>query len=309
MKTYREFLDYVEDNIISCLPAEYAGGTVKIFKVAKDNDMVLDGMAVYKGERSSSPTVYLGQYYPKIINGEDEEKVLNEIASDYMAAVKYYAHLIEFDPSDWNFVRGKIGYYLVNMKLNEERIRNRVFKPIGELAKVYMIISDFDKSGYNYMLIPEKLFEEWDISREELDEAADSNMAVRFPPALLSMNKRMKEERTGCPAPNLLRKGRDPGNELVYVLTNGRRLHGASSVVYPGILERIRNVLKKDFYIVPFSTEEMVIIPKKSDVRRSFIADLLREINAKRGKDFFLSNTIYEYTAHNGEMTCTSQQN
>ena len=39
MKTYREFLDYVEDNIISCLPAEYAGGTVKIFKVAKDNDI------------------------------------------------------------------------------------------------------------------------------------------------------------------------------------------------------------------------------------------------------------------------------
>ena len=30
MKTYREFLDYVEDNIISCLPAEYAGGTLEL---------------------------------------------------------------------------------------------------------------------------------------------------------------------------------------------------------------------------------------------------------------------------------------
>ena len=76
MKTYPEFLEYVKENIVDFMPPEYSGAVVDILKVTKDNNMVLDGMTIRKDERSSSPMVYLEQYYTKdIINHTNDISV------------------------------------------------------------------------------------------------------------------------------------------------------------------------------------------------------------------------------------------
>ena len=307
MMTYKDFLDYVKENILSCMPPEYSHAEVDIFKVTKDNNLVLDGMTIRKDANGPSPIIYLEQYYGRITDKKDAKTVIEEIASDYFSAFKYYKGLTSFDPSNWDLVRGKVGYYILNAELNKERLKDKVFKSEGEMVKVYIIIADFQVSQYNFMLIPQDLFAEWEISEEELDNAAEANMAAHFPPVLLSMEENMKERKSGRPAANLLRRGRALKPDIMYVLTNRSRLNGASVILYPGLLEKVRKVLRKDYYIIPFSTEEVIVVPKKSDIRGRVLEEILRENNRRPGRNNILSGCIYEYTSENQSMTIAAE--
>ncbi len=302
MKTYQEFLEYVKEKIVDFMPPEYSEAVVDILKVTKDNDMVLDGLTIRKDEKSPSTMVYLEQYYGRIENAKDEDSILKEMASDYMRGMEYYAHLIEFDPSYWEDVRGKVGYYILNAELNDERLKDKVYKTVGEFAKAYMIFMDLNGSGFNFTLITQDLMQEWGISMEELDEVAEMNMSVRFPPVLLSIEEDMKRKQSGRPAVNYLRQGRKLKQDIMYVLTNRGRLHGASVLFYPGLIEKVRKILGKEFYIIPYSTEEIMISPKQSDVRGFVLEEILRENNALKMPNYILSNHIYEYDEESGYM-------
>ena len=88
----------------------------------------------------------------------------------------------------------------------------------------------------------------------------------------------------------------------MYVLTNRGRLHGASVLFYPGLIKKVRKILGKDFYIIPFSTEEIMISPKQSDVRDFVLEEILKENNALKMPNYILSNHIYEYDEESGYM-------
>ena len=65
---------------------------------------------------------------------------------------------------------------------------------------------------------------------------------------------------------NYFRNGEEPEG-FVFVLTNKQARFGANAMFYPGILERIRILLDEDFYILPSSVHEVLV------VRKSFIDD------------------------------------
>ena len=288
---YRDFLDNVKDNILKYMPSDYMGGTVKIAKVTKDNDMVLDGLCIYKADGNSSPTVYLEQYYDKLADGADIEYVMREIADDFISAVDQFTPLKAFDPKDWEYIKGKVGYYLINCEKNKERLRDKVYKTIGELAKVYIVIANMGSMGVCFMLIPEDLFAEWNISFEELDQEAENNMEGLFPPMLLNMVDLL----TGEPAANLLKSEIKHSAGMVYVLTNRQKFHGASVVIYPGLLEKVSRLLGEDFFIIQSSTEEVLIVPKSNGVGGAELERSIRDVNGKIEKNEILSDYVYEY--------------
>ena len=47
----------------------------------------------------------------------------------------------------------------------------------------------------------------------------------------------------------------------MYVLSNQIRNYGASCIIYPSIAERIGRILEADYYIIPSSVHELIIIP------------------------------------------------
>lgn len=308
MKTYEEFLDYVKNNIKDYLSPEYAGSIVEIVKVTKDNDMVLDGLIIREEKNGGCPTVYLEQYYGEEVSGTDETKIMEKIAADYQAAVEYYAKLKDLDVSDWNNVQGKVGYYLVNKDLNRERLKDKVFMTIGDLAKVYIVIANFWTKGFNYTLIPQDILSEWGVSVDELDKAAENNMAVRFPPVLLSVDEYFRENATGRPAANLFRRGRKTDSDIMYVLTNRSRLNGATVMMYPGILQKIRDALGKDYYIIPSSVDDVMIVPKKSDIRGYVLEEILRERNVIMPRNKILSYNVYEYIEESRSIKQVAKQ-
>lgn len=301
MKTYKEFLEWVEKNIRGYMPSDYADSTVKIVRVIKDNDMALDGLIIHKGEAKvqTSPTIYMEQFYRKLTGGADEESILKEIASEFLEAKSRFRHMAPLNIWNWEFAQSKTGYYIVNRDKNKERLCGRVFTNVGELAKVYIIIANVSAGGFDFMLIPQDLLAEWDITEKELEKTADDNMMKRFPPVLHAMEEQIKEMTTGQPAPNRLQKGIDREKPDIYVLTNSMKMYGAAAVLYPGILEQVRNVLDDNFFIIPSSTEEVLIVPEKSGARKEQLKQILMDVNSQMEEKEVLSDNIYEYGKEN----------
>ena len=52
----------------------------------------------------------------------------------------------------------------------------------------------------------------------------------------------------------------------MYVLTNSSKIQGAACMFYPHVLEMIGEILKEDFYILPSSIHEVIILPKSREI-------------------------------------------
>jgi len=87
------------------------------------------------------------------------------------------------------------------------------------------------------------------------------------------------------------------------VLSNTQEYYGASCILYPGVLEKIRNELKQDFYIIPSSVNEVIIVPS-SHTDSMHLRDMLEDVNRTIvPPDEILSDNIYRYPDDFGPET------
>ena len=80
----------------------------------------------------------------------------------------------------------------------------------------------------------------------------------------------------------------------MYILTNTRKQYGASTILYPGLLENISEQLGEDFYLIPSSIHEFIILPSSYSPSTSELNEMVNEINENElPEDEFLSDHIY----------------
>ena len=303
MREYKEFLNVVKGNIIEYLPEEYRGGEFKaeIVSVPKANDTILDGLTIHEGETGSSPIIYLERFYDALCNGATEEEVMRDIATMYIGAKDRAALFDMSELGSWEKMKSKIGYQLLNKEMNAARLDSKLCSPVTNLAKAYVLIIAINDDGIAQSLIAKDILKEWGVSLDELDAVASENMEKMFPATLMPMTQTVLSFKTGIPVPNLLHENAEISKEIMYILTTENSKF-ASALTYPGLLQKIRMLLCDDFYIIPSSTEEVLIIPKETAPSTEELRTMLLSVNSTMEKQLILSDVIYEYSLDNGEL-------
>ena len=72
------------------------------------------------------------------------------------------------------------------------------------------------------------------------------------------------------------------GEELMYILTNEEKYYGAAVILYPHVLNHIAKVLKKNFYILPSSVHECILVPDQGQYSRIELKRMVKEVTAVR---------------------------
>lgn len=89
----------------------------------------------------------------------------------------------------------------------------------------------------------------------------------------------------------------------MYVLSNKLKNYGAACIAYPYILDMLAGVLKENFYVLPSSVHEVIIVPESSQIRQSELERMVREINETQvPEEEILSNHAYFYYAQEGKL-------
>ena len=82
----------------------------------------------------------------------------------------------------------------------------------------------------------------------------------------------------------------------MYVLTNEKRINGAGTMFYDGLLKKFADKIEKDLIIIPSSVHEVILIPKDNEISDEEINEMIGEVNENELETVeILSNHMYLY--------------
>lgn len=65
-----------------------------------------------------------------------------------------------------------------------------------------------------------------------------------------------------------------------FVVTNQQRIGGASALFYPKVMDKLGEVLGHDYFILPSSIHEMLVLPDNGKISADELRMMVTEINA-----------------------------
>ncbi len=300
---YQEFLYEVEKKMNQKLKG---GITASVHIAVKNNGRIKKGILIEDPAVNISPTIYLEEFYEQFQQGEPFESILLEVMRFY-EAVKYEEPWDTGEIESYEAVRDKIIFKMIHTKRNHTLLSEVPHIEVLDLSLVFYVLLEVKKNGTAAMLIRNEHLELWGITGEGLFSLARENAGKLLPARIYTMREMVEEVMDSDPEAlhDLLsvvsdesermekeRKKRD----VMYVLTNSIRSFGAACLMYPGMLEAAANVLKENYYILPSSVHEVILVPESKGTAPEEMAEIVREINATQvEEEEQLSDHVYFY--------------
>jgi len=287
---YEQFCKLVERTIGIYLPEEWGKCETHLYYADKMNNVKKVGITFQKFGEKTSPTIYLEEFYDQFMQGASFESICTEI-------VKMYDHCME-NGLDTSFLEGfklenikdKITMRMMNYKDNRMFLREVPHKMVDDLAVYYVVTIQADEDSIASMLIRDEHLEALGISKDELHQIAMDNTRKLHPPELARINDKLY----GITA-NLLESDVVNEGDQLYVLTNSIGQYGAVNVLYPDIAEKAKKVIGEDYYILPSSLHEVLLMAKSLGHDPKYLGEMVREINMNQvDKEDRLSDHVYE---------------
>ena len=289
---YNEFVDSVTGFLRDSMP----GGTkLEMIPLQKNNGVVREGLSVRKRGRSVAPTIYLDAYYQEYLEGRSLRGIYEQIlecCGDDVIEERFSAEFF----TDYGRLRKTIVYKLINKAKNEELLTKIPYLPFLDFAIVFYCLLADTPSGSATVLVHNSHMNLWHTNISDLFAAAKENAARMLPARLDSMAEVIKELSVG---------GLQPCDDEVpmYVLTNSAKIFGASCILYDGMLETCAAKLGGNFFVLPSSIHEVILLPEDSVPDRTQLRGIVREINATQVKETeVLSDNIYIYLESIGQL-------
>lgn len=236
--------------------------------------------------------------YVDIMLNDTEDEIFEKVMRIYENEMLNYQDMQAQDTAsfiNWEKVKDKIHFKLLPKR--EEILETRVTTEYLDLVKVYDITITENSS----VVVSKRLFDEWNISVEELDAVAMTNTERDLP--VLSAN-------ISTIIHDIAQDGElSEADEEMFsqqlipmdVLTNAKKMHGAAVILYPSVqtaLKRLAKAKDTDLYILPSSIHELILITA-SDAEPLDPQELKETIHAVNdtevAEEDLLSYSLYKY--------------
>lgn len=282
--TYFQFIQAVEAKMKEVLNGDI---TVSIYTAGKNNGVKRQGISIAQKGINVSPTIYLEEYYEQFLNGFTIEHIVSDIHKIYQE-VRLKKSWNEENISTFEAIEGKVVYRLVNYEANEKLLEEIPYVPYLDLAIIFYVMLEFNDFGTAGMLIRNEHLEMWNVPQEVIYHKACENTWRLLPVEFHTMKDVLDELQQGITY---------TGENILYVLTNQIRSFGASVILYDGCLEMIGKYLGDNYFVLPSSIHEVIIVPeKKAPWGGVGLSEMVQEINRTQVDDEdVLSDYAYYY--------------
>jgi len=231
------------------------------------------------------------------------------IINSNLAMLKNYAKLgiVELlEKGEYEPLKDKLFIRPLNYHDHRYELKDNVYQHIGDIVLVLYLLGKNEWSGSRHDImsikVPRKIMEQWGLPEDEIWDNAMSNTYMMSPPrmyfnpmdtynppyhkgAFMALNSDI----TSIPA------------QAVPVITTTTQMNGAIAMFYPGVTERLAELLGGDYYVV-FTSIHDVILHKKGTVVPLHILRSLKDTNKTFDPEELLSRKIYLYEAASKEL-------
>ena len=288
---------------------------VKEHQIYKNNDILLYGICVLEKDRNIAPTIYLNHFHDRYENGVPFGEIIKEIIQ-IIDDNRVERNLnIDFF-MDYEKVKKRLVLRLIHRENNKELLKDVPYQSYLDLAVVCHCVLESEEIGSGAILIHKNHMHSWNIDEETLFQDAYQNSPCLEPYQILPMSEMVKDilENTIAAQVEQLDMEEEKKIQLVqetvekmaqemeernipmYVLSNAKKYYGAACILYPGVLEKIEQLLQSDYYILPSSVHEIIFLGKQEGMNEDTLNEMIEEINLTQvAKEEWLSNHAYLY--------------
>lgn len=287
MKVRDEYANKVKEEIESIIGSN---GTVLLHNVIKNNDMRLHGISIQMKNERVTPTMYIENFVEH--NPDYSVREIAKAMITELAKVRYRTPSLNPEEIvDLSKIIDKVCIRLINRKKNKELLKSIPYETFYDLAVVLVI----ELSPEVSVKVTSELLLTWDISFNKLYEIAKVNTERLHPYSIKDMSEIMAEI-AGVSVEEVPSMG-------LYVVTNERKVYGATCLLYNGILEQIADMLEGNFVILPSSLHEVIVHSVMPGVSIEQLNETVREVNNNEvPKEDVLSDHVYLYNRKTGEL-------
>ncbi len=280
---YEQFLHYVRDNIASEITR---GEDCRVFirKVNKNNGLYAESLHIYREGSKISPSIELNPFYERYIDGEHMDQLLREIAVLYEKNENCNISL-QIPTKEFSSVADRIIMRLISYDRNEVVLRDCPYIRVMDLAVTFRWLAYQDEIGVSTALITNREMKTWGQDVERLYELGMKNTPIFFPAKLRTMREVLRDY-IDC-----------SDDEMeIYILTNHMGIHGAVCMLYDSVLEELGETIGGDFYILPSSIHEVILVAASDFLRGEELCELVRQANESVvSEQEVLSDSVYLY--------------
>lgn len=283
---YQQFVMTLKEKVASILGAEIE---VQIHTALKNNGNMRTGLTFSEQHINLSPTIYLEEFFKHYQEGDTVEDIIDCLLNVYRE-VKFEHSWKVNTISNFDITKEKIVYKIIHAPQNEILLQNLPFVPFLDFAIVFYILFEVNENGTATIPVTEDLIQLWETNLNDIYQLAKRN-TQKLLPAVFKPMRIVIEELLGNPVDNTIQ-----ADDVMFVLTNPIRSLGASCILYDDILFHIGNFLKDNYYILPSSIHEVIIIPESQAPSRDALNEMISEVNETQVEiEDVLSDHVYYY--------------
>ena len=295
--TFTEFEEMAKEKILDYLPGDYSTAEIEQREVRKINQSY-PAFIVRKEGNNVAASLNLAEFFEMTENGASLDKVFGEMARIIQQGPR---ELNGLDLMDYETAKESLFIRVCDLKTNRELLKNIPHTEVKSLAVTYHMLAAIEDQSLGSIMITNEIMDKWGVSKEQLHTDAVHNSQIIMPVSiepLENMLMSMVVEEKGVNDRDIFKQLNeiDFKQSSMLVLTNRQRVNGAAVMFYPDVLQTIGVHANSNFYILPSSTHEVLLVKDDVGMKSHELERMVKEVNssAVMAKDR-LSDNVFHY--------------
>lgn len=257
-------------------------------EILKNNGVIATGITIRNKEEKAAPIIYLEDYFKKYCMGETIEDLTEHLLECRNRVPEIptwnYGDILDFEK-----IRHLVVYKLVNAEKNKQLLTEVPNLPMLDFAILFYLMIPVNEYESCSILIRNLHMNYWKLPISVLYQCAKENTEKRCPYILKPLTQFVSH----------YLQGEVPESPLL-VLTNESGVNGAAVILYPGIPKIIFEYIGKNYYILPSSIHELLIVPDDIEADPLNLQEIVRDVNENHIEaEEFLSDSVYYFNGEN----------
>lgn len=200
-------------------------------------------------------------------------------------------------------LKEKIVLELINTNEHQKMLEKIPHRDIFDMSVIYSIDNSTEYESYRTVMTND-IAENTGLAEEQLYEIALQNTIKKYPVILKTYEEMFGirlEELYGLPVDEM------DTEETPLILTTQKAYYGSYALLDKNKLKSISEKLDDNYYIIPSSKHELLIVSKKSieeDHTDEFAIETFRLLDSNIAGDDTLSRNLYLYNREKEEIEC-----
>lgn len=298
MKGIVEFAKELRETVNRLMGENYMA---EIRCVEKNNIGTIHMLVIINEKHDVSPSFNIEKLYN---NYQQNEVTVEEIAEKIVDT--YYnikTNKIETYFGDKEWVRKRLFLQLINGNKNEKLLKDSIHISLNKLALVlYVMVAD-DENGISKAKVTKSMCEIFGWNEKEILNYALKNTMKLFPYEEFSMYEMFQEfiDYTDMD----ISKESD-----MMILTNNKRIFGATTIFYPGVLKELAKKHSTNLFLIPSSIHEFIILKDNGIYKAKELKNMVQEVNVSAVlPEDVLSDCVYYYRLSNRTLSVFNNGN